>query len=368
MGAAAAGMACANSGLAGWYDQWLATEVEVRIGESGLRKPLLLWINDGLMALFFLLVGLELKREVLRGELSSRSQIALPLAAAIAGIAVPALVFYGFTHGDPDAARGWAIPAATDIAFALGILALVGDRVPPALKTFLLSLAVFDDLGAILIIAAFYTDEISWTAKGMAIGFSAALLILNRLRVRRVAAYMLVGAALWLCVLKSGMHATLAGVIVGLAIPLRVEAPFGGSPLEHLEHGLHPWIAFLVVPLFAFANAGVSLTGVHVESLLDPVAVGIAVGLVIGKPVAVFATVMLMARLGVARLPAGATPLSMLGVSFVAGIGFTMSLFIGTLAYEHTGDLHTVAVRLGVLGGSLVSALVGFLLLRAAVR
>jgi NhaA family Na+:H+ antiporter len=288
----------------------------------------------------------------------------LPLVAAIAGIAVPAAVFLAFNSEDAGAARGWAIPAATDIAFALGILALCGDRVPSSLKTFLLSLAVFDDLGAILIIAAFYTDQISWTAKGLAVAATAVLVSFNRLRVTRIAPYFLVGALLWVFVLKSGIHATLAGVILGLTIPLRAKNSAGESPLEHLEHALHPWIAFLIVPLFAFSNAGVDLTGISLAAVADPVTLGILLGLVLGKPIAVFAVAQVMIRLGWAELPDGASHGGLLGVSILAGIGFTMSLFIGTLAYESSGDAHGVSVRLGVLGGSLISAVAGYLVLK----
>ena len=368
IGAAIAGMVIANSPLSEIYDGWITTPVEVRVGEAGLEKPLLLWVNDGLMAIFFLLIALELKREVLEGDLSSRSQVALPLVAAIAGIAIPAGLFAAFNHDDPSASRGWAIPAATDIAFALGVLAMIGDRVPRALKTFLLSLAVFDDLGAILIIAAFYTEEISWSAKGLALAATAVLILFNRLKISRLTPYILVGVLVWLFVLKSGMHATLAGVILGLTIPLRSKDAQGHSPLKHLEHGLHPWVAFLIVPVFAFANSGVDLGGVSWSDAGDPVTLGILSGLVFGKSLGVFAAAQLMIRLGWAKLPAGASHGALFGVCLLSGIGFTMSLFIGTLAYENTGDLHAVSVRLGVLGGSLVSAILGFVVLKTVLR
>jgi NhaA family Na+:H+ antiporter len=367
LGAALLGLLIANSPLAAGYERLLRLPLEISIGEGGLSKPILLWINDGLMAVFFLLVALELKREFLDGELSKPSQIALPLAAAIGGIVVPALVYVGFNSGDPEALRGWAIPAATDIAFALGVLAMLGDRVPRSLKTFLLSLAIFDDVGAILIIAAFYTEEISWTAKGLALATTVALFLMNRAGVRRTAPYLLVGAVLWLCVLKSGVHATLAGVIVGLMIPHRGANSPGASPLTHLEHGLHPWVAFLVVPVFAFANSGVSLTGMS-TGLLDPVALGIVGGLFVGKMVGVFSVSALMIRTRLAPLPAGSTWGSLFAVCVLSGIGFTMSLFIGTLAFENASRDFSAPLRIGVLAGSLLSAAVGFVLLRRATR
>ena len=368
IGAAAAGMVIANSPLDHLYAGWISTEVEVRVGEASLQKPLLLWVNDALMALFFLLIGLELKREVFEGELSSRSQVMLPLVCAVAGIAIPAGLFAAFNYDDPSAARGWAIPAATDIAFALGVLAMLGDRVPRGLKTFLLSLAVFDDLGAILIIAAFYTDDISWSAKVLAVVASAVLVLFNRLRITRLVPYFLVGGMLWLFVLKSGMHATLAGVILGLTIPLRAKDSKGRSPLKHLEHGLHPWVAFLIVPVFAFANAGVDLRAVTLDDFGDSVTLGILSGLLIGKSVGVYCVARLMVRMKWAELPVGATNATLFGVCILSGIGFTMSLFIGTLAYGNSDDLHEVTVRLGVLGGSLVSAVLGFVVLKVALR
>jgi NhaA family Na+:H+ antiporter len=291
--AAALGMVLANSPLASWYEHILSVPLQVRLGDTGLEKPLLLWINDGLMAVFFLMVALELKREVLDGELSRPSQVALPLAASFGGIVVPALIYAAVNVDNPEALRGWAVPAATDIAFALGVLAMLGDRVPRSLKTFLLTLAVFDDLGAILIIAAFYTEEISWTAKGLGLLATAVLFLLNRRGVTRTSPYLLVGAVLWVCVLKSGVHATLAGVIVGLMIPHRRTNAHGGSSLKELEHTLHPWVAFLIVPIFAFANAGVSLSG-GTEAIMDPVAIGIVGGLFVGKMLGVFSAAVLI--------------------------------------------------------------------------
>jgi len=367
LGAAALGMLIANSPLASWYERFLTVPLEVRIGEAALSKPLLLWINDGLMAVFFLMVALELKREVLEGELSKRSQVALPLVAALGGIVVPALIYAVVNAGDPEALRGWAIPAATDIAFALGVLAMLGDRVPSSLKTFLLSLAVFDDLGAILIIAAFYTDEISWTAKGLGLVVTALLFLLNRSGVTRTGPYLLLGAVLWVCVLKSGVHATLAGVIVGLMIPHQRQDGHGRSPLKELEHALHPWVAFMIVPLFAFANSGVSLAGIS-GAMLDPVALGIVGGLFLGKMLGVFSAAAILIRSGAAKLPQGSTWASLFAVCVLSGIGFTMSLFIGTLAFEYTARDFSVPLRLGVLTGSLLSATVGFALLRRATK
>ncbi|MHC4512218.1 MAG: Na+/H+ antiporter NhaA [Planctomycetota bacterium] len=367
LGAAVLGMLSANSPLAGLYDRFVHVLFEIRLGDQGLSKPLLLWINDGLMAVFFLLVALELKREVLDGELSRPSQIALPLAASIGGIVVPAGIYILFTAGDREALLGWAIPAATDIAFALGVLAMLGGRVSRGLKTFLLTLAVFDDIGAILIIAVLYTQEISWAAKGLAVLATVVLVILNRVGVTRVGVYLCVGAFLWVCVLKSGVHATLAGVIVGLSIPHRKMNAFGRSPLKDLEHMLHPWVAFFIIPVFAFANSGVSLAGMS-SVILHPVALGIIAGLVVGKMVGVFAASALLIRRGWADLPEGASWASFFGVCILAGIGFTMSLFIGTLAFEHTPRDFGAPLRLGVLVGSLISAVAGYLVLRRALR
>ena len=363
--AAALGILMANSPLASGYQTVLNLPVSVALGSLELEKPLLLCINDGLMAIFFLVVALELKREVLEGELSNRSQVALPLGAAIGGILVPAALYTAINFQDSEALRGWAIPAATDIAFALGVLAMLGDRVPRSLKMFLLSLAVFDDIGAILIIAAFYTAEISWTAHGLALIATAVLFGMNRAKVTRTSPYLAVGAALWLFVLKSGVHATLAGVIVGLMIPHRRQNAFGRSSVKDLEHSVHPWVIYFIIPVFAIANSGVSLQGVS-QAILDPVALGIIAGLFFGKMIGVYGASALMVRAGWAKLPAGANWSALLGVSILSGIGFTMSLFIGTLAFEHSARDFSVPVRLGVLAGSLVSATVGFLLLRRA--
>jgi NhaA family Na+:H+ antiporter len=357
-------LVASNSGLAGLYGTFLDLPVEVRLGALHIGKPLLLWINDGLMAIFFLLVGLEIKRELLEGELSSLRQAMLPALAAVGGMVVPALLYVACNLGDPVALRGWAIPAATDIAFAVGVLSLLGRRVPIGLKVFLLALAIFDDLGAIVIIAVFYTADLSMISLLLGAAVLLAMLVLNRLGITRIAPYALLGIVLWGCVLKSGVHATLAGVAMALAVPMR--SADGASPLQELEHTLHPWVAFLVVPLFGFANAGVSFAGVTGAALLDGVSLGIAIGLFIGKQIGVVGTVVLCVRLGWARLPDGVNWLGLYGVAVLAGIGFTMSLFIGTLAWD-TAD-HAVPLRLGVLAGSLLSGIVGYVLLRLAIR
>jgi NhaA family Na+:H+ antiporter len=363
--AALIGLAVANSPLGAGYLQLFDTHFSILFGEVGLSKPLLLWINDGLMAVFFLVVALELKREILEGELSNRSQVMLPLFGAIGGMLIPALIYAAFNRSSPTALSGWAIPAATDIAFALGVLALVGERVPRSLKTFLLSLAVFDDLGAILIIALFYTEQVSWGMHGLAALATLVLVVLNLAGVTRVGVYVFIGLLLWVFVLKSGVHATLAGVILGLTIPLHTKGE--PSPLHWLEHALHPYVAIGVVPLFAFANAGVDLRELGVNDILHPVTFGIALGLVVGKTLGVAGFALLAARLGLATMPAEWTRTAFLGTAVLAGIGFTMSLFIGTLAFAGAGAELAAAVRLGVLGGSLVAAVIGFLLVRKGV-
>jgi NhaA family Na+:H+ antiporter len=363
-GATILALIASNSGLADLYDLFLELPVELRFGALHIGKPLLLWINDGLMAIFFLLVGLEIKRELLEGELSTTGQALLPALAAIGGMAVPALIYVMFNLGDSLALRGWAIPAATDIAFALGVLSLLGARVPVALKVFLLALAIFDDLGAILVIAVFYTANLSLTSLLLAAAVLVAMLVLNRLGVTRTAPYALLGIVLWVCVLKSGVHATLAGVVMAVAIPMR--AGDGRSPLQELEHALHPWIAFMVVPLFGFANAGVSFSGMTADALANGVTLGIAAGLFIGKQVGVLATVFACVRLGIARLPEGVGWLGLYGAALLSGIGFTMSLFIGTLAWE-TAE-YAAPLRVGVLVGSLLSGLAGYAIVRAACR
>jgi NhaA family Na+:H+ antiporter len=366
--AAMAALALANSPLAFLYDAFLDTPVEVRAGTLHIAKPLLLWINDGLMALFFFLVGLEIKREVIEGELSDPRQVMLPAVAAVGGMAVPAAIYAAINAGNPVALAGWAIPAATDIAFALGVLSLLGKRVPVGLKMFLLTLAILDDLGAIVIIALFYAGDLAPVSLAVAVAALVALFTLNRLHVVRLAPYLFVGLVLWVSVLKSGVHATLAGVALAFFIPLRSNGTRGTeaqSLLRRLEQDLRPLVVFAILPLFAFANAGVSLHGVGLATVIAPVPLGIAAGLLLGKTIGVFIASWLVVRLGFARLPEGADWRAMFGVAVLCGIGFTMSLFIAGLAFEGAGSEYVVQTRLGVLLGSLVSAIVGLAILRA---
>ena len=359
--AAVLALVLANSPAAWLYDSLLGTPVVVQVGALRLDKPLLLWINDGLMAIFFFLVGLEIKRELIEGELSVGRQALLPAIAAIGGMAVPALIYAAVNWGDVEAMQGWAIPAATDIAFALGVLALLGSRVPVSLKIFLLAVAIIDDLGAILIIALFYTYDLSFAALVLAGAGIAGLLALNVAGVTRLTPYAVLGLVIWVCVLKSGVHATLAGVVTALAVPLRTAAADEPSPLAWAEESLHPWVTYGVLPLFAFANAGVSLAGMTPASVLEPIPLGIALGLLLGKPIGIFLATYAAIRAGLGTWPEGSTRLQVLGVSALGGIGFTMSLFIGLLAFPEPA--FAADVRLGVLGGSLLSATLGTLLL-----
>ncbi len=360
--AAVLALAVSNSALSPLYDALLDTPMRISVGAFALDKPLLLWINDGLMAVFFLLVGLEIKREIIAGELSEMKQVALPAAAALGGMAVPAVIYAVFNYADSGAMRGWAIPTATDIAFALGVLSLLGRRVPVGLKVFLTAVAIFDDLGAIIIIAVFYTADLSLASLALASVALVGLAVLNIAGITRIAPYVLVGVLLWVCVLKSGVHATLAGVALAAAIPLKAIDEEGHSPLRHLEERLHPWVAYGILPLFGFANAGVSLAGVGLASLLDPITLGIALGLLVGKQIGVFGGSWLMIRGGLARLPEGMSMTALYGVAILCGIGFTMSLFIGTLAFE--APQAAAQVRLGVIVGSLVAAAVGWAVIR----
>lgn len=362
--AAIVAMVMQNSGLQSLYDALLTTPVAVKIGALSLDKPLLLWINDGLMAVFFLLVGLEIKREILQGELSSREQLMLPAIAALGGILTPALI-YCFINQDSDAAlKGWAIPAATDIAFALGVITLLGSRVPEGLKVCLVAIAILDDLAAIVIIALFYTEQLSIISLWLAAAAIAVLVGMNRKGVTSTGPYMVVGAILWFCVLKSGVHATLAGVVIGFCIPLKALRPDGKSPLMVIEHGLHPWVAYCILPVFAFANAGVSLDGISSKLLFAPVTLGVALGLFLGKQIGVMAFTLLGSAIGLCRLPRGVNWRQYYAMAILTGIGFTMSLFIGSLAF--TDPAQQTEVRLGVLGGSLVSSVLGYVLMRAA--
>lgn len=354
----------ANSMLSGLYDGFLNTPVIIQVGGLRLEKNLLLFINDFLMAVFFLLVGLELKREALEGELSQPSQVLLPAVAAFGGMAVPAVIYTAFNWGNAEAMSGWAIPTATDIAFALGVLSLLGSRVPASLKLFLLTLAILDDLGAVIIIALFYTVELSTASLALAGLCIAVLFAMNIAGVRRLGPYLLIGVLLWTSVLKSGVHATLAGVVLGLTIPLRGSKNVDHSPLHTLEQALHPYVAYIILPLFAFANAGLNLAGLSVQALVSPVPLGIALGLLLGKPLGVFGLSWLTIQLGLAKRPEGASWMQLFGVALLCGIGFTMSLFVASLAFTPGAGDAVAADRMGILLGSLLSALLGYGLLR----
>ena len=356
-----------NSPLSWLYNGLLDTPVVAQIGALKIAKPLLLWINDGLMALFFLLIGLEVKREVLDGQLSRPSQIVLPGVAAMGGMVVPALIYWFLNRDNPPALSGWAIPTATDIAFALGVLALLGKRVPMSLKLFLMTLAIIDDLGAIIIIAIFYSGALSTVSLALAAACIAALIGMNRLGVVKLGPYMIIGLILWVCVLKSGVHATLAGVTLAFCIPLRTKNA-EPSPLLSLEHALHPWVAYGILPLFAFANAGLSLSGVTVDSFTHDVPMGIAVGLLVGKTVGVFGLTWLAVKIGLAALPQGANWGQVLGVAILCGIGFTMSLFVGSLAFEPGVSDYAGMDRMGILTGSILAALMGYAVTAMASR
>lgn len=355
-----------NSPLGDGYSQLLSLVGEVRIGSIGLEKPLLLWINDGLMAVFFFLVSLEIKREITDGHLSDRSRLVLPAIAAMGGMLVPALIYVMVTFKYPEYRGGWAIPTATDIAFAMGVLSLLGNRVPLALKVFLMTLAVLDDLGAILVIAFFYTSELSFHSLWLATLACAFLIFLNRTGVSRVAPYIVTGIVLWTFVLESGVHATLAGVITGLAIPGRSKSDTKASPLSHIVHELHPWVAFGILPLFAFANAGVLFDSFSAEKILAPVPLGILMGFVIGKPLGVYLFSTLAINAGVAQLPAGIGRTHLLGISVLCGIGFTMSLFIGGLALNDAALGYVRADRLAIIIASVWSGVLGYAILYKA--
>ncbi|MGE8464517.1 Na+/H+ antiporter NhaA [Pseudomonas putida] len=356
-----------NSPLSFLYNGLLEVPVAVKVGALEIAKPLLLWINDGLMALFFLLIGLEVKREVVDGHLSKPSQVVLPATAAVGGMVVPALIYWFINREDPAAVAGWAIPTATDIAFALGVLALLGKRVPVSLKLFLMTLAIIDDLGAIIVIALFYSGTLSSVSLLLAGACLVALLAMNRLGVVKLGPYLIIGLILWVCVLKSGVHATLAGVALALCIPLRTRNA-ETSPLLSLEHALHPWVAYAILPLFAFANAGVSLAGMTVESFTHPVPMGIAVGLLLGKTVGVFGLTWVAIKLRVAALPAGANWGQLLGVAILCGIGFTMSLFVGSLAFVPGSSDYAGMDRMGILTGSFFAAVIGYAVTAMASR
>jgi len=368
--AAALAMIVANSPLAPYYNMLIEIPVVIRIGTFEIAKPLLLWINDGLMALFFLAVGLELKREIIEGELSHPKKIILPLLGAIGGMVIPALIYIAFNYEDPVAMNGWAIPTATDIAFALGILMLLGKRVPITLKLFLTSLAIFDDIGAIAIIAVFYTSELSLSALMVSSAVILLLYIMNKRGATELTTYGILGLILWVAVLKSGVHATLAGVILAFFIPLKTHKKDAivRSPLKQLERDLDKSITYIILPLFAFANASVALYNVTLDSLLHPIPLGIALGLFIGKQVGIFGFCYIGVKLGIAHLPKGINWKLLYGVSLLAGVGFTMSLFIASLSFEKTGVNLLFDERLGILAGSILSGVTGYLVLRSALK
>lgn len=362
--AAALAMLLANTGaVSTTYQSFLATPVEIRVGALEINKNMLLWISDALMAIFFLLIGLEVKRELVQGALATRQQAIFPVIAAFGGMVIPAAIYLMFNFQEPLTRQGWAVPTATDIPFALGVLALLGSRIPPALKVFLMALAIIDDLGAIIIIALFYTSDLSLLSLAVAAGAIAALALLNLCNVRRTGIYILVGVVLWTAVLKSGIHATLAGVIVGFFIPLKEQQ--GCSPARTLEHVLHPWVSWLILPLFAFANAGVSLEGITVSGFMSLLPIGIIAGLFIGKPLGISLFCVLAVRLKLARLQEGTTMKEIMAVGLLCGIGFTMSIFIASLAFGDADPELITWAKLGILCGSLLAAITGYMLLRA---
>lgn len=362
--AAILAMTVANSPFKEYYDMLLNVPVQFSIAEFIINKPILLWVNDGLMAIFFLMVGLEIKREVFQGQLSDPRKIVLPVAAAIGGITIPSMIYAAFNWHDEQALQGWAIPAATDIAFALGVLSLLGKRVPTALKLFLLTLAIVDDLGAIIIIALFYSQDLSLTSMVIAGAAAFGLALLNRSKVYIMTPYLLLGAIMWVAVLKSGVHATLAGVIIAFFIPLAKPVGESRSLAEQLEHDLHAGVAFFILPLFAFMNAGVSFVGLGLDSFIGTVPLGIALGLLIGKPVGVMLFSWVMVKLHLAHLPDGVNWSYLFGVSMLAGVGFTMSLFISSLAFAQVGTDFVANDRIGIFFGSTLSALLGYFYLK----
>ncbi len=356
----------ANTPLVPYYNHFLDIDFGFIFAEGSFQKPLLFWINDALMAVFFFLVGLEIKREFLDGELSNISQAVLPFGAAIGGVLFPALFFYLVNVAYPENMSGWAIPAATDIAFALAVLGFFKSRVPVSLKVFLTAIAIIDDLMAIVIIALFYTGGLNYLALSIMLVCVIGLILLNHFRICALTPYILLGLVLWTFTKMAGLHPTLAGVIVALCIPMHDGKKEGYSPLMHMEHSLHPWVAFMVLPLFGFANAGVSFDGITFDSLFDPLTLGIILGLFVGKQVGVFGVAVLMIKLGLAKLPKKANWLQLYAVSLLCGIGFTMSLFIGTLAFPDSD--HAVAIRLGVIVASLASAICAILILKLSVK
>ncbi len=364
--AAIAAMIVANSPLNVWYESFIHAPVAIQIGDFEIAKDAHHWINDGLMAVFFFLVGLELKREVLIGELSNVKQIILPAGAAIGGMIVPAIVYLLFNYNEPEFWKGWAIPAATDIAFALGILSLLGNRVPNSLKVFLVSIAIFDDIGAILIIALFYTSELSLSSLAVAGLCLPFLYLLNRRNITSLTPYLLIGVIMWIAVLKSGIHATLAGVVLALFIPLFDRTDPEHSPLEELEHDLQNTVSYGILPLFAFANSGISLKGAGLDELFHSVPLGIAAGLFIGKQVGVMVMCWIIFKLGISTMPRGMDYKQIYGAALLCGVGFTMSLFIGGLAFA--GDTSLFDERLGIIMGSIVSGIAGYIMLKLSLK
>jgi Na+:H+ antiporter, NhaA family len=363
-----AALALKNSPLSAAYNAFLYTPVEIRFGALDIDKPLLLWINDGLMAVFFLLIGLEVKREIMEENLSSWPQASLPVIAAVGGMVVPALIYIGFTWGEPSAMLGWAIPTATDIAFALGILSLLGTGVPISLKIFLMSLAIIDDIGAIVIIAVFYTADLSFLSLVIASVSFLVLILLNRFGISKKAAYVLAGVVLWVSVLKSGVHATLAGVVLAFTIPLESTDKDGNkiSLSKTMEHDLHSWVAFMILPLFAFVNAGVDVREISFAQMSGNVPLGIMAGLFIGKQAGVFGFSWMAIKLNLASMPYGSSWRQLYGIAVLTGIGFTMSLFIDSLAFQTNEMIYENADKLAILLGSFLSGLIGYLILRGA--
>ncbi|ARD46656.1 sodium:proton antiporter [Colwellia sp. PAMC 21821] len=368
MFAAVAAMIIANSPFMVYYDMLLNIPVQISVGTFEIAKPLLLWINDGLMALFFFLVGLELKREFIEGDLSQPGQVTLPAIGALGGMLIPALCYVAFNYNDPDAINGWAIPTATDIAFALGILSIIGSKVPLQLKVFLTSLAIFDDLGAIIVIALFYTDQLSLLSLVVAASILAILFVMNKRGVTNTAPYIFLGIVLWIAVLKSGVHATLAGVVLAFFIPIKGKEG-EPSPLKSLEDNLHSLVAFIILPVFAFANAGISFAGIGMEQVMAPVPLGIIVGLVVGKQLGVFGFCFIAIKLGWAKLPTNVNWRLLYGAAILCGVGFTMSLFIGSLAFEQGNGVNLMFQdRLGIVIGSLISGVFGYFIIKGGVK
>ncbi|SES66576.1 Na+/H+ antiporter NhaA [Thorsellia anophelis] len=366
--AAIAALIIANSPMGIIYDTILNTYFVIGLDPIIIKESIIHWINDGLMAIFFLIIGLEVKRELLIGALASRERALFPFIAAIGGIIAPAIIFILFNAFNPETRNGWAIPTATDIAFAVGVLSLLGTRIPITLKVFLLALAIIDDLGAILIIAFFYTKDIAWEALTIAAVATAILTCLNLLGVRRLTPYMVIGLILWVAVLKSGVHATIAGVIIGFCIPLRQNKRdhlhVSESPSEKLEHTLHPWVTWLILPLFAFANSGIVLSGITLDKIFSALPLGIALGLILGKPLGIYFFSWFAVKKGIATLPDNVTFRHILGVSFICGIGFTMSIFISILAFGLENKELINYAKVGILAGSIISGLLGYLFLR----